>query len=158
MPGAQCFEKFIAEKYQVQNKNTTQYSFHFLSRKLIASVCLYFQPNTGLMIVMELLHETVKQEMKKKGDGKMYIRIKLSYGKDVHEKCPCGRNIEITGRLRSKKSAIKRRNTEVLNVREYYATSSHIVIQNRLRNSSYLRTNSHYTLYAHCCDLKKCVK
>ena len=107
---------------------------------------------------MELLLETVKKEMKKKWNKKMYIHIKISYGKDVHEKCPCGRNIEITGRLRSKKSAIKRRNSEVLNIREHFSTSPHIVIQNRLRSSNYLRTNSQYILYAHCCDLKTCVK
>ena len=116
------------------------------------------EPSSKPLIIMELLLETVKQEMKKRWNENMYIHIKISYGKDVHEKCPCGRNIEITGRLRSKKSAIKRRNSEVLNIREHFSTSPHIVIQNRLRSSNYLRTNSQYILYAHCCDLKTCVK
>jgi hypothetical protein len=125
---------------------------------LVASVSLNLEPNSNLLIVMKLLLETVKQEMKKSWNEKMYIHIKISYGKDVHEKCPCGRNIEITGRLRSKKSAINRKNAEVLNIREHYSTSPNVVIQNRIRSSNYLCTNSQYTLYAHCCDLKKCIK
>jgi hypothetical protein len=107
---------------------------------------------------MKFLLDTLKQMMKKARNEKMYIQIKISYGKDVHEKCPCGKNIEITGRLRSKSSAMVRKKTEILKIREYFSSKPNVIITNRIRSSNYSRTNSKYTLYAHLCDLKKCVQ
>ena len=105
---------------------------------------------------MSLLHDTVNHINKKFQSEKTYIHLKISFGTVVDENCPCGSNIEITGRLRSQKSAIERKKNETNWLREKYSGVNNLIFKNRNRKSKYPRTKSRYTLYAHICDLKRC--
>ena len=106
---------------------------------------------------MKLLNDVVCEEAKKSPGLKVYIHLRIFFGNESHITCPCGRNIEVTGRLRSYKGAVKRRNFEVSGLREMFSKETLVIIKNRNRSSHYSSTKSTYVLIAHVCDLKKCV-
>jgi hypothetical protein len=107
--------------------------------------------------LMELIMNTLKEERRKAPGLKLYLHIQLFSGRKSKVLCPCGRNIEVSSRLTSKRSAISRRNATVKHLRKLYSNREDIVVKNRTRSSNYPCTSSEYLLLAHICDLKNCI-
>ena len=106
---------------------------------------------------MELILNTLKEEQRKSPGLKLYLHFMLFSGRHSKVSCPCGRNIEVSSRLTSKRGAISRRKATVKQMRKLLARWEDVVIKNRNRSANYPSTSSEYLLIAHICDLKKCV-
>jgi len=106
---------------------------------------------------MDLILNTLKEEQRKCPGLKFYLHIQLFSGRHPKVACPCGRNIEVSSRLTSKRGAISRREATVKHMRKLLARWENIVIKNRNRSANYPPTSSEYLLIAHICDLKKYV-
>lgn len=106
---------------------------------------------------MELIMNTLKEEQLKSPGLKLYLHLQLFSGRHPKVVCPCGRNIEVSSRLTSKRGAISRRNATAKQMRKLLSRWENIVIKNRNRSANYPSTSSEYLLIAHICDLKKCV-
>ena len=100
---------------------------------------------------------TLKEERRKSPGLKLYIHIQLFSGRKSKVSCPCGRNIEVSSRLTSRRSAVSRRNATAEQMRKLILRFEDVVVKNRRRTAHYPSTSSEYLLIAHICDLKKCV-